>query len=228
MRAITFTGSLALQCGAGIGLICLGLLVPVAPPEIPDLRILAPSPRFRDAVKIITTSVGTVGSTSAVSRMVPRVFQDNFAQTFAKPAASVAAFGEMPLTAVGTAIDGIVGSVVGAASTATLPPPVEVNRPDPPASIRVGGDVLAAKILHRVQPVYPALARAVRVEGVVRLLGVLNREGRIESLQVLSGHPLLVQAALEAVRQWIYSPTYLNGAAVAVQAPIEVRFNLLR
>ncbi len=204
---------------------CLGLLVPVAPPEIPDFRILPPAPRFRDAVKIIATSVGAVGSTSAVSRMVPRVFQENFAQTLVNTAASVAAFGEMPLTAVGTAIP---GSIVGATGIAALPPPVEVNTPDPPASIRVGGDVLAAKMLHRVQPVYPSLARSARVEGVVRLLGVLNREGRIESLQVLSGHSLLVQAAIEAVRQWTYSPTYLNGVSVEVQAPIEVRFTLSR
>ena len=206
----------------------MGLLVPVAPPEIPELRILPPAPRFRDAVKIIATSVGAVGSTSTVSRMVPRVFPSNLPLIFAKPAASVAAFGEMPLTAVGTAIDGILGSVVGATGIATLPPPVEVNTPDPPASIRVGGDVLAAKILHRVQPVYPPLARTARIEGVVQLLGVLNREGRIESLRVLSGHPLLVQAALDAVRQWTYSPTYLNGVPVEVQAPIEVRFTLSR
>ena len=160
--------------------------------------------------------------------MVPRIFQANLGGQAVKPATSVAAFGEMPLTGVGSGLEGIAGSIVGATGIATLPPPGEVNTPDPPASIRVGGDVLAAKILHRVQPLYPPLARSARVEGVVRLLGVLNRHGRIESLQVVSGHPLLVQAALEAVRQWTYSPTYLNGVPVEVQAPIEVRFTLSR
>lgn len=205
----------------------MSLFVPIAPPAIPEIRILPPAPRFRDAVKIISTSVGAVASSNAVSHLVPRrlIFSD------AVPSHSgslnrIAEFGDLPVAAASGIPDGIVGSSLGSAPEPH--PPVEVNKPDPPASIRIGGDVLAAKILGRVQPVYPQMARTARIEGVVRLLGVLNRDGRIESLQVISGHPLLVQAALEAVRQWTYSPTYLNGVPVEVQAPIEVRFTLSR
>ena len=207
---------------------CISLFVPIAPLEMPDFRILPPAPRFRDAIKIISNSVGAVGVSSTVSRIAPRVIQSNFPGITLKPAVYLASFGEMPVTAIGNSSDGLAGTIVGAIGIASLPPPVEVKKPDPPDSIRVGGDVLAAKVLRRVQPVYPIAARAARIEGVVRLLGVLNREGRIESLQVISGHPLLVQAALEAVRQWTYSPTYLNGVTVEVQAPIEVRFTLSR
>jgi protein TonB len=83
-----------------------------------------------------------------------------------------------------------------------------------------------ARPIYRVEPVYPPLAITTRTEGTVRLVGILGTDGRIRSLQVLAGHPLLVKAAMDAVRQWVYAPTLLNGEPVEVQAPIEVRFVL--
>jgi protein TonB len=80
--------------------------------------------------------------------------------------------------------------------------------------------------IRKVEPVYPPLARQARVSGVVELLGVLGTDGRIHELKVLRGHPLLINAALEAVRQWIFEPTLLNGQAVEVAAPITVNFIL--
>ena len=85
-----------------------------------------------------------------------------------------------------------------------------------------------ARPIHRVEPIYPRLAVIGRVQGTVKLLGVLGTDGRIRELQVLSGHYLLVNAAVEAVRQWVYAPTLLNGQPVEVQAPIEVNFILSR
>jgi protein TonB len=109
------------------------------------------------------------------------------------------------------------------------PPPNPAVVPKPkPEPLRVGGDVQSAKLLKRVMPVYPALARQVRIEGTVRLAGVIAKDGTIEQLQLISGHPLLVQAALDAVRQWVYRPTMLNGEAVEVIAPIDVVFTLAR
>jgi periplasmic protein TonB len=90
----------------------------------------------------------------------------------------------------------------------------------------VGGEVQAAKLLKKVMPVYPPLARQVRVSGTVELLGIIAKDGTIQQLQVISGHPLLVRAALDAVRQWLYRPTLLNGQAVEVIAPISVSFTL--
>ena len=80
--------------------------------------------------------------------------------------------------------------------------------------------------LHKVDPVYPALAKQARVSGTVELLGVLGTDGRIHELKVLRGHPLLINAALDAVRQWLFEPTLLNGVAVEVAAPITVNFIL--
>jgi protein TonB len=83
-----------------------------------------------------------------------------------------------------------------------------------------------AKLLYKVVPVYPHIAVTTRTEGTVYLLGVIGTDGAIQSLRVLKGHPLLVGAALDAVRQWRYKPTILNGRAVEVEAPITVTFTL--
>jgi len=83
-----------------------------------------------------------------------------------------------------------------------------------------------AKLVRKVIPEYPPLAKTARVSGVVHLLGVIAKDGTIQNLQVIGGHPLLARAALEAVRQWIYQPTLLNGQPVEVIAPIDVNFTL--
>jgi protein TonB len=92
--------------------------------------------------------------------------------------------------------------------------------------VRMGGKVLEAMIVRRAIPVYPPLARQARVQGVVKLVGVISQDGTIQRLQVISGHPLLVQSAVDAVRQWVYRPTLLNGRPVEVEAPIDVNFTL--
>ncbi len=107
---------------------------------------------------------------------------------------------------------------------AVSPPPTTLRPPEKPRP--VGGDVQAAKIIRRVTPAYPALARQARISGTVRLVGVIARDGTIQRLEVESGHPLLIRAALDAVRQWVYRPTLLNGEAVEVIAPIDVIFTL--
>jgi periplasmic protein TonB len=92
--------------------------------------------------------------------------------------------------------------------------------------LRVGGMVAEANLLQRVQPVYPALARAARVEGEVAFTAVISKEGRVENLKLVSGHPLLVAAAREAILEWRYRPTMLNGQPVEVLTTITVRFRL--
>lgn len=106
------------------------------------------------------------------------------------------------------------------AKPATTPDPASITR------VRVGGVVSMATLLHRVDPQYPVLAKQARVFGVVELEGVIGTDGRMRELVVKVGHPLLVRAALDAVRQWIYKPTYLNGTPVEVIAPITVTFHL--
>ncbi len=109
------------------------------------------------------------------------------------------------------------------------PKPAEVQKPVDAvvvAPVRVSLGAQEAKIIRRVIPTYPALAKQARVQGTVKLLGVISTEGRIEKLQVISGHPLLIQAAVDAVKQWTYRPTLLSGQPVEVMAPIDVNFIL--
>ena len=102
------------------------------------------------------------------------------------------------------------------------------DRPLPPGPlrIRVGGNVQQAKLLVKVQPVYPPEAKAQAIEGQVRLQATLGKDGKVENLQVLSGDPLLAAAALDAVRQWQYQTTLLNGDPVEVVTEIQVNFTL--
>ena len=112
---------------------------------------------------------------------------------------------------------------------AAPPPPVMHDPPVPARTtgpIRVGGEVQNAKLIRKIVPEYPAPAKSARISGVVHLIGTIARDGTIQNLQVVSGHPLLVRAAVEAVSQWVYRPTLLNGQPVEVIAPIEVNFTL--
>lgn len=104
----------------------------------------------------------------------------------------------------------------------------EVATPIPETPVRVGGNVQSAKLTRQVLPIYPRPALQMRISGTVQLLGIIAKDGTIQRLQVLSGHPLLRQAAIDAVSQWIYRPTILNGQPVEVEAPIDVIFNLSR
>lgn len=111
-------------------------------------------------------------------------------------------------------------------ASAPVPTPLPPNTAGSGERLEVGGNIQAAKLVHRVQPAYPSLARQVRVQGVVTLEAIISKDGKIQQLHVLSGHPLLVPSAVEAVQQWVYSPTILNGKAVEVKTTIDVRFTL--
>lgn len=102
----------------------------------------------------------------------------------------------------------------------------EGPQPKPVPQVRVGGDVQEAKLIGRVIPVYPRLAVAARISGTVTLSAIIGADGRIRELRAVSGHPVLIPAALDAVRQWTYSPTLLNGVPVEVITTIDVNFRL--
>jgi TonB family protein len=92
--------------------------------------------------------------------------------------------------------------------------------------VRIGGNVAAAQLMKRVQPTYPKAALQGRIQGVVRLHAIIGKDGSVRTLEVMSGHPLLVDAALDAVRQWVYRPTRLEGKPVEVDTTIDVVFQL--
>jgi protein TonB len=106
------------------------------------------------------------------------------------------------------------------------PPPPQSFNTAPPRRIRAGGNVILPRLIYQPKPEYPQLARMTRTEGAVELEAVIGKDGTIEELKVLRGHPFLVKAALEAVRQWRYQPTLLNGEPIEVVTEITVNFKL--
>jgi protein TonB len=125
---------------------------------------------------------------------------------------------------------GVLGGIIGAVPTAAPPPPPppvkEAPKPVTPQRIRIGGNVQAAKLVKQPRPPYPPLARQARIQGTVRFTAIIGKDGTIQNLQLITGHPLLVQSAYDAVKQWVYQPTLLNGEAVEVVTQIDVNFTL--
>src|SRR5207302_9860830 len=110
---------------------------------------------------------------------------------------------------------------LGLVRASSAPPPLPM-----PGSLRVGGNVMAKRIITRVQPVYPEEARMARISGTVRLHVLIAKDGTVEQVEVVSAHPLLQQAAIDAVRQWRYQSTLLNGEAVEVDTTVDLIFSL--
>lgn len=154
-----------------------------------------------------------------------------------KPAARI--FDEVATMPGFTGADAVRGSQTGVPDAAFLGQPVAAPpspapkpvaaapaAPAAPQRLIVGGHVRPPRLIREVRPVYPPLARQARIQGVVKLNAVLSREGAVQSLRLVSGHPLLAPAALDAVRQWLYEPTLLNGQAVEVILAVDVNFRL--
>jgi TonB family protein len=126
----------------------------------------------------------------------------------------------------------IVPRADGAVLLVRRPMPMEyTTNPDnskngAPKRITVGGAVQSSRALEKVQPNYPALARQAKVQGTVNLTVILTEEGTVRTVEVIAGHPLLIPAAVEAVKQWRYRPTLLNGSPVEVQTTVDINFSL--
>lgn len=144
------------------------------------------------------------------------------------PVASAGVIGGVPGGVPGGAPGGVLGGIIGSVGAAPPPPPAvkEAPKPATPQRIRVGGNVQQANLIKRVTPQYPPLAKQARIQGVVKFTAIIGKDGTIQNLQLVSGHPLLVPAATEAVKQWIYKPTLLNNEPVEVITQIDVNFTL--
>ncbi len=118
---------------------------------------------------------------------------------------------------------GQMGGVIGGIISST---PVAVPRVAMPQRVRVSQGVSQGLLIRKVQPVYPPLARQARIQGQVVLQAQISKQGTIENLQLVNGHPMLAPAAIEAVKQWRYKPYFLNGEPVEVETQITVIFSL--
>ena len=180
---------------------------PPPPPAPAQIVHVKPQAHLMDAGKLVAPKV--------IPKAVKIIKED------AAPPDMGGIAGGVPGGVAGGSMGGVIGGVIGGAGIAPPPPPKPtVTR------TRVGGAVQAAKLVNRVQPIYPPLARQTRISGTVRLHAIIAKNGSVEQLTVESGHPLLVQSALDAVRQWRYQPTLLNGDPVEVDTEIDVIFSL--
>jgi len=126
--------------------------------------------------------------------------------------------GGVPGGVPGGSMGGVIGGIV--ATTAAVPKQVVPQR------VRVSQGVSTGLLIRKVTPNYPPLARQARIQGQVVLQAEISKEGTIQNLQLISGHPMLAPAAIEAVKQWRYKPYLLNGEPVAVETQVVVNFSL--
>ena len=134
---------------------------------------------------------------------------------------AVGVVGGVPGGVPGGSASGVLGGIIGGVGGGPPPPPRATQ-----SRIRVGGQVQQAKMLRMVQPVYPAIAKTAHISGTVILHAIISKDGNVEQLEYVSGPPLLMRAAMDAVKQWRYQPTTLNGEAVEVDTTISVVFTL--
>lgn len=117
--------------------------------------------------------------------------------------------------------EGVVLGIPGGLPEAPPPP-----APPPQAPVRVGGNIKPPTKMQDARPVYPPIAQSARVQGVVIIEAVIGPDGKVKDAKVLRSIPLLDQAALDAVRQWEFTPTLLNGVPVPVVMTVTVNFKL--
>jgi len=194
------------------------LTAPPPPPPPPPPPAAAPPKPVKVAPRQF--DAGRLTAPKTIPKQVAMIKEEELPP----PSANV---GGVPGGIAGGVAGGVVGGIVGSVPTAAPPPPPPpAEKPKTPQRIRVGGNVQAANLIRKVLPVYPPLAKQARIQGMVRFTAIIGKDGTIQNLQLVSGHPLLVEAARQAVSQWVYKPTMLNGEPVEVVTQIDVNFNL--
>ena len=189
---------------------------PPPPPAAVPVKMVKVIPRQFDAGRL----------------MAPKVIPKDVAmikeEELPPPSASAGVVGGVAGGVPGGSMGGVIGGIIGAVPSAAPPPPPPPQevKPKTPQRIRVGGQVQQANLIRQPKPIYPPLAKQARIQGVVRFNAIIGKDGTIQNLQLMSGHPLLVPAAEEAVKQWLYKPTLLNGEPVEVATVIDVNFTL--
>jgi protein TonB len=215
--------------GATIGIfVALGILclIPLLYPEVLPKTVIAtflvapppppPPPPPAQIIKVakIETELenGALRTPTKIPEKIKIVKEEE-----APPAATAGIPGGVTGGVPGGAMGGVIGSLIGGTGSV---PHVTLNR------VRVSGGVIEGNLLRKVTPTYPALAKTARIQGTVVLHAIISKQGNVENLTVLSGHPMLVQTAMDAVKQWKYKPYFLNGEPVEVETTVTVNFNL--
>lgn len=233
-KALATTTSFIVNCLA----ICVMLLVPLMfTEELPKAQLLTmliappppppPPPPAAEAVQRVVRQIQTDMLNSGQLRTPTRIPQkvQMIKEEDAPPplTATGGVVGGVPGGIPGGQLGGVIGGIVSATSNLSAVPKFA---PVQPQRVRISQGVTRGLLIRRVEPAYPPLARSARVQGEVVLSAVISVNGDIENLQLVSGHPMLVPAALTAVKQWKYKPYLLNGQPTEVETTITVIFTL--
>ena len=227
-RGVTSLISFIIQ----IGIICVMILIPliftealprtqlmtflVAPPPPPP-----PPPPAAAPVKVVKQiQTDIVNGQLRTPTKIPQKVQMIKEEEAPPPVmASSGVVGGVPGGVPGGQMGGVIGGIISST-------PVAVPHVATPQRVRVSAGVTNGLLVKRVQPQYPPLARQARIQGTVILQAEISKTGDIQNLRLISGHPMLAPAAIEAVKQWKYKPYLLNGEPVEVETTVQVNFTL--
>jgi periplasmic protein TonB len=190
-------------------------LVPPPPPPPPPPPAAAAPKIVKPVARLIHN--GQMMAPTVIPKKVEMIKEEELPPDVG----AVGVVGGVPGGVPGGQAGGVLGGIIGGTGSA-LPPPPKAT----PSRIRVGGNVAAAKLIRQVTPIYPTIAKTAHISGTVVLHAIIAKDGTIQELTYVSGPPLLMRNAMDAVRQWRYNPTLLNGEPVEVDTTISVVFTL--
>ena len=187
----------------------------VAPPPPPPPPPPAAAPVH--VVQQIQTDIvnGALRTPTKIPQKIQMIKEDEAPPQMA----SAGVVGGVPGGIPGGQMGGVIGGIISST-------PVAVPKVATPQRVRVSAGVTSGLLIRKVNPTYPPLARQARISGTVVLRAVISKDGSIENLSLVSGHPMLAPAAIEAVKQWKYKPYLLNGEPVEVDTEVQVNFTL--
>lgn len=194
------------------------LMAPPPPPPPPPPAAAAP------VVKVIRQQSellnGQLRSPSRIPDKVQMIREEEPPPAIASTGGVV---GGVPGGIPGGQLGGVIGGIISSTANTAVVPKLAVT---PPKRVRISQGVTKGMLLQKVEPRYPAIAVSAHIQGLVILNAIISRTGEIENLSVVSGHPMLIPAAIEAVKQWRYRPYLLNGEPTEVETTINVTFTL--
>jgi protein TonB len=213
-----------------VGLICILILIPliytdalpkgnlmtflVAPPPPPP-----PPPPPAAAVKVVKIQSEVINGQLRTPTKIPNKVQMIKEEEAPPDLGAGGVPGGVPGGIPGGSTGGVMGGILSSANAA-------IPKVATPQRVRVSSGVSTGLLIKKVTPNYPQLAKQARIQGSVVLQAEISKEGTIQNLQLISGHPMLAPAAIEAVKQWRYKPYLLNGEPVAVETQVVVNFSL--
>lgn len=233
-RAWTTGCGFAVQCALAASILVAPMIWPQALPRPRLTLILAPPPPAPNPPEhTLSVTPRTLRSAPIAMRtdlLLPARIPDRVARimdaTGPIAAPQIEVVGGLGAAGNGgSSLPTVLGSMPAVSKPVVATPAKPARAPEEVKRIRMSS-LDPARLLHVVEPRYPQIAKAARIEGTVELRAVIGTDGRVRELTIVSGHPLLRKAAVDAVRQWIYKPPVLNGESVEIVAPIAVVFRL--